>query len=213
MSTGKFISLEGSEGVGKSTNLEFVRAYLERKGLEVVVTREPGGTPMAEEIRELLLKPRDEKVDHTAELLLMFAARAQHLNTHIKPALERGAWVLCDRFTDATFAYQGGGRRLGVESVRSVNDWALDGRWPDVVVLLDCPPGEGPRGRPGNDRLEQEAVDFHEAVRTTYLAVAEAEPNRFIVLPALGSIDEVAERVWAALTDRFEWDDAGRGGR
>src|SRR6187402_384450 len=117
MLRGKFLSIEGTEGVGKSTNLVFVRDWLQAKGIEVVVTREPGGTPFAEEIRTLLLAKRDEKVDETAELLLVFAARAQHITQVIKPALERGAWVLSDRFTDATYAYQGGGRGLSTETI------------------------------------------------------------------------------------------------
>ncbi len=205
---GRYIAFEGGEGSGKST-----QARVLARRIDAVLTHEPGKTPLGAQLRQLLLGTDQAPVGARAETLMMAADRAQHIEQVVAPALTDGRHVVSDRTAYSSLAYQGGGRGLGVDAVRTVNDWALDGHWPDVVVLLDCPPGQGPRGRPGNDRLEQEAADFHEAVRTTYLAVADEEPERFIVLPALGTIDEVADRVWAALTDRFEWDDAGRGGR
>jgi dTMP kinase len=137
MQRGKFLTIEGTEGVGKSTNLTFVRDWLTARGIEVVVTREPGGTPLAEEVRSLLLSKRDEAVDETAELLLVFAARAQHLAQVIKPALARGAWVLSDRFTDATYAYQGGGRGLSKTVIEQLEQLVQEDLRPDLTLILD----------------------------------------------------------------------------
>ncbi|MGH1441813.1 MAG: dTMP kinase, partial [Cellvibrionaceae bacterium] len=134
---GQFITIEGSEGVGKSTNISFIKDYLEQKGIDLLITREPGGTPLAEQIRELLLAKRDESVDETAELLLMFAARAQHLNTVILPAIAEGKWVLCDRFTDSTYAYQGGGRGLDQALIANLEKLVQGEVQPDLTLYLD----------------------------------------------------------------------------
>ena len=140
---GRFISLEGGEGAGKSTNLERIVATLRERGIEPEITREPGGTPLAEEIREVLLRPREETLAPLTELLLMFASRAQHLAERIEPALAAGRWVVCDRFTDATFAYQGGGRELGTAAIETLAALVHPTRWPDLTLYLDLPPEQG----------------------------------------------------------------------
>lgn len=177
----RFITLEGGEGVGKSTNLAAMAELLRATGRELVVTREPGGTPLAETIREVLLAPRDEKVAPDAELLLLFAGRAQHWQQMILPALKRGAWVLCDRFLDATYAYQGGGRGLDVSLIDSLADLVLKAQGPALTLLLDVDVATG-MGRAAEraalDRFEQEQLSFFERVRASYLARAEAEPER-----------------------------------
>jgi dTMP kinase len=186
MKRGLFITLEGGEGAGKSTSLAFVRHYLEQAGRRVVVTREPGGTPLGEKIRELLLHGR-ENINVDAELLLMFAARAEHLARVIRPALADGACVLCDRFTDATYAYQGGGRGVPEARIRSLEDWVQQGLRPDLTLLLDIPVAQG-LGRAGQrsapDRFEREEIDFFERVRNRYLEVARNEPQRIQVIDA-----------------------------
>lgn len=200
--TGRFITVEGTEGVGKSTNIAFVRKLLEQHGIDYELTREPGGTPLAESIRELLLAPRDERVDPDCELLLVFAARAQHLRTHILPALEAGRWVLCDRFTDATFAYQGGGRRLNLEHIRALETLVQGGLRPDLTLLLDVPVEIGlarARERGALDRFEQEQVEFFERVRAAYLARANAEPERFRIIDASVPLEAVQQQLADAL--------------
>lgn len=208
---GRFITLEGGEGVGKSTNLEWVAGWLSAHGVEVVLTREPGGTPRAEAMRELLLSPEtDEPLDADAELLLVFAARAQHLAQRIRPALERGAWVLCDRFTDATFAYQGGGR--GIDSVRiaELERFVQRGLEPDLTLLLDMPVEAAQQRLQGRlqargqsrDRFEQEHAAFFEAVRQAYLARAEAAPQRVAIVDADATLATVQERLAACLEAR-----------
>lgn len=203
--SGYFITLEGIEGVGKTTNLNYVREKLEQRGIEVVVTREPGGTPLGEQIRELLLTPREESIADMAELLLVFAARAQHLESVIAPALARGAWVLCDRFTDATFAYQGGGRELDDAPVALLESLVQGERRPDLTLLLDLPVETGlararARGKP--DRIEGEQRAFFERVRNAYLERARQAPERVAVIDAAppleqvqGAIDLVLERL------------------
>ncbi|WP_447926161.1 dTMP kinase [Vreelandella sp. EE27] len=208
---GRFITLEGGEGVGKSTNVAFVAAWLEAQGLEVVCTREPGGTPVAESIRALLLATTFDEPLHTdAELLLMFAARAQHLAEKILPALERGAWVVCDRFTDATFAYQGGGRGIDVQRIEILEQFVQKGLAPDLTLLLDMSPRaardrlEG-RLRAENtqrDRFEQEQADFFSAVRSAYRARADASPERFAVIDAEQPLEKVQAALENALTER-----------
>jgi len=197
---GRFITLEGGEGAGKSTNLQFVREYLERAGCQVVTTREPGGTPLAEQIRALLLEVRDEPVSGPAELLLMFAARAQHLARVIEPALARGDWVLCDRFTDATYAYQGGGRGLDPGTIGALEALVQGSLQPDLTLYLDLAPAAGRLRMAGRalDRFEQEQAEFFERVRRTYLARAERYP-RIHVIDATGSLGEVQARVAAVL--------------
>jgi dTMP kinase len=194
MTKGLFITVEGGEGCGKTTNLTFVKSYLEARGIEVVATREPGGTPLAEEIRQLLLSPRDESVSPDAELLLMFAARAQHLAATIMPALERGAWVLCDRFTDATYAYQGAGRCLGEEKIALLEQLVQGTLRPDVTLLLDVPLDIGMARavqRGDLDRMEQENVAFFERVRRCYLERASQAPDRYHVVDASPGLGEV----------------------
>lgn len=187
MLRGKFLTIEGTEGVGKSTNLVFVRDWLQAQGIEVVVTREPGGTPLAEEIRTLLLAKRDEPVDETAELLLVFAARAQHIAHVIKPALDRGAWVLSDRFTDATFAYQGGGRGLSTETITRLELLVQGDLRPDLTLILDIDVELGlnrARQRGELDRFESETMAFFERVRSAYRARIEHAPSRYALIDA-----------------------------
>lgn len=200
---GQFITLEGGEGVGKTTNLDFVRRHLEAQGLEVVVTREPGGTELAEKIRELLLRPSDEPITEMTELLLIFAARAQHIARVILPALEQGKWVLCDRFVDATFAYQGGGRGLSIPLIEQLEAMVVNGLKPDLTLLLDLPVAEGmarARARSALDRFEQEKLEFFELVRATYLNRAAADPARIKVIDATPVLSEVQAQIVDALT-------------
>ncbi|MBW4933603.1 dTMP kinase [Marinobacter sp. F4206] len=197
-SRGQFITFEGTEGVGKSTQLANASTTLESLGVDFIVTREPGGTPMAEAIRELLLTPRDEPVNDLTELLLMFAARAQHLHTRILPALEKGQWVLCDRFTDATFAYQGGGRGVSVDRIAQLETLVQGEVRPDHVILLDAPVETGmrrARQRGELDRFEQEAVSFFQRIRDTYLDRARATPDRYSVVDAGAPLEQVSARV------------------
>ncbi|MDX1557447.1 MAG: dTMP kinase [Marinobacter sp.] len=195
---GQFITFEGTEGVGKSTQLTNAASTLDQMGVDYIVTREPGGTPMAEAIRELLLAPRDEPVNEITELLLMFAARAQHLHTRILPALERGQWVLCDRFTDATFAYQGGGRGVPEERIAVLETLVQGDIRPDHVIVLDAPVDTGmarARKRGELDRFEQEDLEFFQRIRDTYLARAKAQPARYHVIDAARGLAEVSEQV------------------
>lgn len=192
--TGLFITLEGPEGAGKSTNREYLAERLRERGIEVQLTREPGGTPLAERIRELLLDPSDEKMAVDTELLLVFAARAQHIAEVIRPALVRGAVVLCDRFTDATYAYQGGGRGLPVERIAQLESFVQGSLRPDLTLVFDLPVEIGlsraaARGR--LDRFEQEGRAFFDAVRNTYLDRARAEPGRYHILDAAQTLAEV----------------------
>jgi dTMP kinase len=208
-SRGRFITLEGGEGVGKTTNLDWVADWLTARGIEVLRTREPGGTPRAEGIRELLLDPRqDEPLDADAELLLVFAARAQHLARVIRPALERGIWVLCDRFTDATFAYQGGGRGLSAERIAQLERFVQQGLQPDLTLLLDMPMRAAQqrvdsRGEQ-RDRFEQEKDAFFEAVRRAYLARAAQAPERIVVIDAGQPLAQVQQALGVQLARRLE---------
>ena len=194
METGKFITVEGIEGVGKSTNVAFLREAIEKRGINVLTTREPGGTPMAERIREMLIEHGDEPVPDITELLLMFASRSLHVNNVIQPALAAGSWVICDRFTDASRAYQGGGRGFPQMDINRLAEWVHGDLRPDLTILLDAPVATGMsragrRGRP--DRIEIERVDFFERVRECYLSLAEAEPERFVVVDASRDLDTV----------------------
>lgn len=191
---GLFVTVEGGEGVGKSTNLVFLKNYLSNNGIEVVITREPGGTHLGEEIRELLLQVRREQVDAMAELLLIFAARAQHIRELIEPALAAGKWVLCDRFTDATYAYQCGGRGVELKTVRRLEELVQGNLRPDYTVLLDVAVEIGmdrARGRGDLDRFEQETLDFFERVRSSYLEQAKNSNGRYRLIDAGRSLDEV----------------------
>lgn len=202
-SRGQFITFEGTEGVGKSTQLTNAASTLDQMGVDYIVTREPGGTPMAEAIRELLLAPRDEPVNEITELLLMFAARAQHLHTRILPALERGQWVLCDRFTDATFAYQGGGRGVPEERIALLETLVQGDIRPDHVIVLDAPVDTGmarARKRGELDRFEQEDLDFFQRIRDAYLARATAQPARYHVIDAARPLSEVSDQVSGLLS-------------
>jgi dTMP kinase len=202
-----FITLEGPEGAGKSTNREYLAERLRATGIDVVLTREPGGTPLAERIRELLLAPSDEPMNADTELLLVFAARAQHLAEVIRPALARGAVVLCDRFTDATYAYQGGGRGLSQERIAALEDFVQGGLRPDLTLVFDLPVEVGlaratARGR--LDRFEQEGRTFFDAVRSTYLKRAAADPARYRLVNAALSLAEVQQSLDALLPQLLE---------
>lgn len=203
MRRGKFITIEGTEGVGKSTNLAFVRDWLAGKGIEVIVTREPGGTPLAEEIRSLLLAKRAEPVDETAELLLVFAARAQHIAQVIQPALARGAWVLSDRFTDATYAYQGGGRGLSTQVITQLEQLVQGDLRPDLTLILDIDVALGlnrARQRGELDRFESETLGFFERVRSAYSARAAQAPARYARVDAGQALPAVQADIHAVLT-------------
>jgi dTMP kinase len=186
--------VEGGEGVGKSTNLAFLKSQLVSRGVALEVTREPGGTSLGEQIREVLLTPRAQPVDPMSELLMIFAARAQHITERIEPALAAGKWVLCDRFTDATYAYQSGGRGLDAGAVRSLENLVQDSLRPDYTLLFDAPVGTGlarARERGELDRFEQEQRDFFERVRRTYLQLAEESAGRFRVIDAAQPLETV----------------------
>jgi dTMP kinase len=187
-----FITLEGGEGVGKTTNLDFIQEYLADHGVDVLRTREPGGTPLGEEIRHLLLN--SESMDSYAELLLVFSSRAQHVNTLIKPALTVGRWVLCDRFTDASYAYQGGGRQLDGKVIGFLEQWVQDGLQPDLTLLLDAPVEVGmarAKQRKQSDRFELEVPVFFEQVRRAYLERAAQYPERIKIIDAAQPLDAV----------------------
>jgi dTMP kinase len=204
----RFLTVEGIEGVGKSTQVARLSRALSERGIAHVVTREPGGTPLAEKIRDIVLHSRDEAVPPMAELLLMFAARAVHLSNHVEPNLRAGRWVVCDRFIDATYAYQGGGRHLSLDNIRQLEAMVLGARRPDLTVLLDTPvPQALQRAQQRNagaaaDRFESERTEFFERVRAAYLARAAAEPRRIETVDAAQSVDEVAARILKLLEVR-----------
>jgi dTMP kinase len=201
---GRLIAFEGVEGAGKSTQLELLRRQLEGRGREVVVTREPGGTPVGERVRALLLDP-EVKIYPRAEALLFAAARAELVERVIRPALERGAVVLCDRYLDSSLAYQGGARGLGRGPVEEVNRLATGGLLPDLVVLLDLDPADGLRRRQGDrDRIEAQDLDFHRRVREAFRALAAADPNRFAVVDGAAPVRQVAARVHAVALGLLE---------
>ncbi len=199
--TGRFITLEGGEGAGKSTVLAAVREKLAAHGIDVVVTREPGGTPFAEAVRALVLDPSRGEMCAESELLLMFASRAQHVREVIQPALARGRWVLSDRYTDASYAYQGAGRGQPAERIAALEAWAAPVR-PDLTLLFDLPVADGlarAGARGEADRIEREAMDFFERVRAAYRARAAADPQRFRVIDSSRSIESVRAAVESAL--------------
>jgi dTMP kinase len=198
MPTGKFITIEGGEGVGKSSNIAFIAEWLRQQGKVVVVTREPGGTPLAERIRQILLDKTATTMTVDTELLLMFAARAQHLAEVIKPALQAGKWIVCDRFTDATYAYQGGGRGVATERIAQLETWVQGSVRPDLTVLLDLPVTQGllrASNRSAPDRFEQEQAEFFERVRACYRQRAQHEPQRFRVIDAAPALDLVQAQI------------------
>jgi dTMP kinase len=201
---GKFITLEGIEGAGKSSQLAFIQGFLQRAGNTVVLTREPGGTTLGEKIRELLLDYRNDAMASDTELLLMFAARAQHLAQVICPALARGDWVLCDRFTDATYAYQGGGRGIAAARIAAMETWVQGELRPDLTLLLDVPEDiglqrAGQRSTP--DRFERERAEFFKRVRATYLDMAKAHAARYRVIDASQPLDAVQYAVQQTLEE------------
>jgi len=199
---GKFITFEGIEGAGKSTQLRAAEQYLRMLGKRVLMTREPGGTPLGEEIRQILLSHSHGDMACSTELLLMFASRAQHLERKILPALETGTWVLCDRFTDATYAYQGGGRGIAWERIRLLEDWVQGTLRPDLTLLFDLPVAVG-QDRAGKrsapDRFERESPDFFEAIRGAYLRIASREPGRVKIIDATGGLSQTSDAVQHAL--------------
>ncbi|WP_130537628.1 dTMP kinase [Thiomicrorhabdus indica] len=203
MSNGKFITLEGSEGAGKSTNIAFISDYLQSKGIDVLVTREPGGTEIGEQIRKILLNKANTAMHEDTELLLMFAARAQHIREKILPALEQGKWVISDRFTDASYAYQGAARGMGFERIAEIENWVQQGFQPDCTFVLDLPVEIGmqrvkSRGGDG-DRFEDEQKAFFETVRNAYLHRAELAPERYAVIDASQTLDNVQAQLVKAL--------------
>lgn len=205
--TGLFITLEGPEGAGKSTNREYLAERLRAAGVEVLLTREPGGTPLAERIRDVLLTPVEEVMNADTELLLVFAARAQHLATVIRPALERGAVVLCDRFTDSTYAYQGAGRGLSLERIAALEDFVQGQLRPDLTLVFDLPVEVGlarasARGR--LDRFEQEGQVFFQKVREAFLARAAAAPQRYVRVDAAQPLAQVQQSLDALLPQLLE---------
>lgn len=206
---GQFITFEGCEGTGKSTQIKGVAERLRKEGLEVVLTKEPGGCPIADQIRAILLHPENEAITSRTELLLYAASRAQHVEEVVEPALARGAVVLCDRYTDSTIAYQGDGRGLDRNLIDSLNVIATAGRQPDMTVLLEMPLEEalgraiGRNEEVANNegRFEAEAVAFHARVKEGYEKLAEAHPERFCRVDAAGTPEQVAERVWATILE------------
>lgn len=206
--SGRFITLEGGEGAGKSSNMEWLAAQLRAAGKTVLLTREPGGTPLAESIREVLLAPSDEIMADDTELLLVFAARAQHLNEKIRPALARGEWVLCDRFVDATWAYQGAGRELDQRTIAALEALVVAGTQPDMTILFDVPVDLG-MARAGKraalDRIEQEDKAFFERIRECYRQRAGDQPGRFRVLDAARPLDVVREQLHPLIEEMLSW--------
>jgi dTMP kinase len=197
--TGKFITLEGIEGVGKTTNREYIRSLLEQSGRPCVETREPGGTPLGEALREMLLEHKHEGMSSDAELLMMFASRAEHLHKVILPALAAGKNVLCDRFTEATYAYQGGGRGINDKKIAELENWVQGELRPDLTIILDAPVETG-RDRAGRrsepDRIEKEQNDFFERVRQTYLQLANHYPHRIAVVDASIALEQVQKQIY-----------------
>ncbi|MCP4789732.1 MAG: dTMP kinase [Gammaproteobacteria bacterium] len=202
MELGRFISIEGGEGAGKSTSVAFIKAYLQNQGIAVVSTREPGGTQLAEQLRQLLLNHHDEDIDPYTELLMMFAARRQHVTQVIEPALAAGKWVLCDRFTDCSYAYQGYGRKLPLDFIDQLALWIHGDTNPDLTLLLDLDIKVGmqrARQRNSLDRIESETMAFFEAARQGYLQRAQAEPQRFSIIDAAQDIAGVQKQLQEAL--------------
>ncbi|MDH3608984.1 MAG: dTMP kinase [Gammaproteobacteria bacterium] len=206
MYQGKFITFEGTEGVGKTTQIQLLEKYLKTKNIKCLVTREPGGTILGERIRKLLLNNDALDIDPMAELLLMFSARAQHLKDVIYPALKDNIWVLCDRFTDASYAYQGGGRGLPYASIRRIETVVQDGFTADLTILLSGDIESGMRRvskRGDKDRFELEKIEFFERVRHSYLNLAKANPERFSIVDADQTIDKAALAIQTAMKRRF----------
>lgn len=201
---GRFITIEGGEGGGKTTNIAHLCQRLHAAGIDYIETREPGGTPLSESIRDLLLDHKQQQMTEDTELLLMFAARSQHISQVIKPALEQGQWVICDRFTDASYAYQGGGRGIDVTRIAALESWVQGDFRPDLTLLLDLPvemglKRAGERSEP--DRFEREKLDFFERVRACYLQMAEAHPQRYRIINAAEPLEAVKAQLDRVLDD------------
>ncbi|WP_417560881.1 dTMP kinase [Marinomonas sp.] len=195
---GKFISLEGGEGSGKTTAIHFIRQWLDDHKIPYIMTREPGGTPLAEEIRQLVLTPRDESVNDVTELLLVFAARAQHLAEKIQPALEKGTWVISDRFLDSSYVYQGKARGGDITMLDQLANWVVGDNKPDATLVLDVPVELGQERvvqRQHQDRLDKESLTFHQKVREGFLERAEADPKRVKVVDASQSLESVKSQI------------------
>ena len=205
MSTrGFFLTFEGGEGVGKTTNLGYLENILQDQGIDLIVTREPGGSELGEKIRELLLDNRSDNINAMTELLLIFAARAQHISERIEPALAAGQWVLCDRFTDATYAYQSGGRGVAMDTVKRLEELVQGGLRPNYTILLDVAVETGmarARGRGELDRIERETMDFFERVRASYLEQARCNLDRYRIVDARVSIEEVRQQILGIARD------------
>lgn len=203
--TARFITVEGIEGAGKSTNIAYIKQRLLNAKKNVVVTREPGGTPLGEQVRDVLLSHRNDGMAVDTELLLMFAARAEHLARVIRPALDAGQWVLCDRFTEATYAYQGGGRGIAEQRIAQLEEWLQGALRPDLTLLLDLPPALGleraGRRNATRDRFESEQLAFFERVRAAYLRQAALHPRRYRVIDAAQELSAVQAEIAQALDE------------
>lgn len=207
MKRGYFISVEGGEGAGKSIQVEILTSHLHEQGYTVVVTREPGGTRIGEQIRAITHNPENVDLESTTEAYLMAAARAQHVAQIIEPALAAGKIVVCDRYVDSSIVYQGYGRKLGVDVVQTLNDLAVNGAVPDLTILLDVTPETGMRRRSkatkGKDRLDLQQKDFYERVYRGYLALAKTNPKRYVVINAARSIETIASEIWRVVQTRL----------
>ena len=202
--TGKFITVEGIEGAGKTTCMQVVTEVIEHQGINAIHTREPGGTDLGEDLRSLLLGHNHTGMSDDAELLMMFAARAEHIAQKIQPALDDGKWVLCDRFTDATYAYQGYGRRIPLEKIAGLENWVQGELRPDLTLLMDLPVEVGMERagkRSAPDRFESEAWDFFERIRQGYLSIAAEQPSRVKVIDASQDLPDVQAQVRVAIED------------
>lgn len=202
MKKGLFISIEGLDGAGKSTQMAFIKDFFEKRGLEVLLTREPGGTIIGEKIRSIILDKAYQEMADTTEALLYAASRAQHVQEVILPALQEGKVVLSDRFVDSSIAYQGGGRGLGQEAVKAINDFATQGLQPDLTIFFDIPPETSLKRIDVEkiDRLEQEKLDFHSQVYKTYLELAKKDPSRMKVVKADREIEAIRQDIEKLLT-------------
>lgn len=204
MQPGKLITLEGIEGVGKSSNLRFIAQFLEKNGKDILVTREPGGTPLAEDLRNILLAEYQEKTQPETELLILYAGRFQHVECVIKPAMQEGKWVVCDRFNDATFAYQGAGRKISLEKIHALDKWALGSFAPSLTIILDAPVEVAMKRIQTHrqlDRFEKEQSDFFERIRQAYLARAINHPERYRVVDASQTLSNVQDSISLILND------------
>ena len=204
--SGFFVTFEGIEGCGKSTQAKLLHERLEAEGYAALVTREPGGTPLAEQIREIVLDPATENLDLVAELFLFEAARAQHVAERVRPALADGVIVICDRYTDSTTAYQGGGRSMNIGLVEELHHRATGGLEPDVTFLLEVPLDEGLKrasARNPADRMEQEAPEFHDRVRRTFEMIADRDSQRVVRVDGMQPIEAISEEIWGHVTKRM----------